>query len=597
MAQRGTRVYLSSGWLGRRSVRAVFPRSSQQAAGSLPPSGGAETESPADVNSLASGLVRSRLRRISGLVRRYGIDRRLPPPVRNLFMSAMRLRRDHAVRRALSLRPVQGGSARATDIGRLGSRRIVTVGELERPLAVAGHKTARHVVDALGAEGIDMFAVARRDDGVEFGLGLEDRERALAALSSSLAGPGVCLAWEDGRRSGLTVLSGAADDRHVRRARQWNIFTAYSWGDRAIGESAGTRLTFWEVGTSGQRELVGTRGQERFHVESPRIPVVIDGHEYPGIATFPVGRNFEEFNGDVDIVYTWVDGDDLAWRADFNTWAEHERHALLETAIDPARFRSRDELRYSLRSVWAYCGWARRIFIVTSGQVPAWLQEDDRVRVISHEAILPAQALPTFNSHAIEAALHRIDGLAEHFVYFNDDMFVGRPIRPELFFTPNGLARVFQSTARVHGFEFADSLAVETGAIRGRELLQARFGRVVSSKPLHSPYPLRRSVMERVETDFPDVVERTMHSRFRAPTDLSIAASFAQHYALALGAAVLGGVNTEYLHVESNRLEWELDCIALSDDVDTFCINETHDTNASTDCALAIPVKIPNRFT
>ena len=69
MAQRGTRVYLSSGWLGRRSVRAVFPRSSQQAAGSLPPSGGAETESPADVNSLASGLVRSRLRRISGLVR------------------------------------------------------------------------------------------------------------------------------------------------------------------------------------------------------------------------------------------------------------------------------------------------------------------------------------------------------------------------------------------------------------------------------------------------------------------------------------------------------------------------------------------------
>ena len=526
--------------------------------------------------------MRSRLRRISGLVQRYRIDRRLPPPVRNLFISAARLRREDAVRSAASLRPVVGHSDQAstTGVGRLESRRVVTVGDLDRPLSAAGHDMAQSVIDALGSAGIDVFAVARRDDGIEFGIGLEDRGRALDVLISGLGRAGVCLAWEDGGRSGLTALSEASSDRHVRRARRWNIFPAYSWGDRALGKTAGTRLTFWEVGTSGQRELVGTRGQERFHVESTRTPVVIDGYTYPGVATFPVGRNFEEFNGDVDIVYTWVDGDDPVWRVDFAAWAERERHALIETAIDPARFRSRDELRYSLRSVWAYCGWARRIFIVTSGQVPEWLQQDDRIRVVPHEDILPAQALPTFNSHAIKAALHRIEGLAEHFVYFNDDMFIGRPIRPETFFTPNGLARVFQGPARVHGAEFPDSLAVETAALRGRELLFERFGRVVSSKPLHSPYPLRRSVMERVEADFPDIVERTMCSRFRAPTDLSIAASFAQHYALALGSAVLGAVHTEYLHVESDRLEWELDRIALADDVDTFCVNETHHTDA-----------------
>jgi hypothetical protein len=527
--------------------------------------------------------MRSRVDRLTGLVQRYRVDRRLPPSVLNLFTSAARLRlRNFVRRRAASLRPVAGSDRDVSSAGqaRHGSRRIVTAGPLDRSLHDAGHGTARHLVDALTAAGVDMFVVARREDGLEFGIGLEDRGRALKILISALAAPEVWLTWEDGSRSGTVALTDAASSQSVSRARRWNIFTAYTWGDRAIGDSAGSRITFWEIGASGQRELVGTRGQERFHVESQRVPVFVDGHEYPGVATFPVGRTFEEFHGDVDIVYTWVDGDDPAWMADFNTWAERERHALLETAIDPARFRNRDELRYSLRSVWAYCGWARRIFVVTAGQVPGWLAQDERITVISHEDILPADALPTFNSHAIEAALHHIDGLAEHFIYFNDDMFVGRPVRPELFFTPNGLARVFQSTAHVHGAEFADTLAVDTGALRGRELLLERFGRVVSSKPLHSPYPLRRSVMERVEADFPGVVAQTAASRFRSPTDLSIAASFAQHYGLALGQAVLGDVRTEYVHVESGRLDWALDRIAFADDVDTFCINETRDTDA-----------------
>ena len=526
--------------------------------------------------------MRALVRRIAGLLQRYRIDRRLPPPVLNLFQSAARLRSRNAVeRRSASLRPViglQGGPN--SGVGRLGDRRVVTAGVLEHSLSDVGHEMAARVVGALTNAEIDLFAVARRGDGLEFGVQLEQREQALKTLVAELGESGVLLTWEDGNRSSTVALSEALDKRSVRRARRWNVFTAYSWGERAIGESSGTRITFWEVGTSGQRELVGTRGQERFHVDSPRTPVVVDGHQYPGVATFPVGRTLEEFDGDIDIVYTWVDGDDPDWQGEFNEWAERERHGLLDTAIDPARFRSRDELRYSLRSVWAYCGWARRIFIVTSGQVPEWLTQDERVTIVSHADILPSEALPTFNSHAIEAALHRIKDLAEHFIYFNDDMFVGRPVRPELFFTPNGLARVFQSTARVHGAEFSDSLAVDTGALRGRELLLERFGRVVSSKPLHSPYPLRRSVMQRVEEDFPDIVALTASSRFRSPTDLSIAASFAQHYGLALGAAVLGDVRTEYVHVESGRLDWALDRIGLADDVDTFCINETHNTDA-----------------
>lgn len=479
-------------------------------------------------------------------------------------------------RRSASLRPVVGqqGGERA-GVGRLGDRRVTTAGSLDRPLFEAGHDMAGRVVELLANAGIDLFAVARRGDGIEFGIKLEQRELALEALVASLDTPGVHITWEDGSRSSTVALADAPGRRSVRRARRWNVFTAYSWGDRAIGETAGTRITFWEVGTSGQRELIGTREQERFHVESPRTPAMVDGHEYPGVATFPVGCTFEEFLGDIDIVYTWVDGDDADWQASFQHWAAVAGHEVPAAAFDPARFRNRDELKYSLRSVWAYCGWVRNIYIVTSGQVPEWLVEDSRVRVVPHSEILPEDALPTFNSHAIESALHRIDGLAEHFVYLNDDVFIGRSLRPEAFFTPNGLPLVFQSTARVHGAEYVDSLAVDTAALRARALLLERFGRVVSSKPLHAPFSLRRSVIGALVDDFPDVVRLTESSRFRAPTDLSIAASFASHYALGRERAVLGTINCQYVHVESDRLSWALNRISLGDDVDTFCINET----------------------
>ena len=251
-----------------------------------------------------------------------------------------------------------------------------------------------------------------------------------------------------------------------------------------------------------------------------------------------------------------------------------------ETALDPARYHSRDELKYSLRSVWAYCGWVRRIWIVTAGQRPDWLGDDPRIRIVDHRDILPASALPTFNSHAIEAALHHIDGLAEQFVYFNDDMLVARPLRPETFFTPNGLPLVFQSGARPPGVEDEHTLAVDTGARRGRELLQENFGRVVTGTPYHSPYPLSRSAMFEMEDRFSDAVHSTQRSRFRSPSDLSTAASFAQHYALATGRAVLGNINNEYVNVESGRLGWHLDRIRLDGRFATYCINETHQDGA-----------------
>ena len=224
----------------------------------------------------------------------------------------------------------------------------------------------------------------------------------------------------------------------------------------------------------------------------------------------------------------------------------------------------------------------RKIFVVTADQVPAWLDPDDeRIEVVSHRDILPEDCLPTFNSHAIEAALHRIEGLGEHFVYFNDDVFVGRPLRPEHFFTSSGLPKVFLSDARVSGVDDDRQLAVDNAAMRGRRLLARDFGRVAAFKPHHAPFALRRTLLDEFVKRYADEVEATMQHRFRHPDDISVAASLARNYGIATGQAVIGSLAVEYVHLESARLPWHLDRLRLGRRFDTFCLNETE--TASTD--------------
>src|SRR6185437_2978941 len=121
--------------------------------------------------------------------------------------------------------------------------------------------------------------------------------------------------------------------------------------------------------------------------------------------------------------------------------------AVNHTAVHQSRYVSRDELRYSLRSVAMYAGWVGRIFIVTDQQMPPWLDTDHpQIEVVDHSAIFTDRsALPVFNSHAIESQLHHIPGLSERYLYLNDDVFLGRPVEPELFFHGNGLSKFFLS--------------------------------------------------------------------------------------------------------------------------------------------------------
>ncbi|WP_433635030.1 stealth family protein [Nocardia sp. CA-120079] len=278
---------------------------------------------------------------------------------------------------------------------------------------------------------------------------------------------------------------------------------------------------------------------------------------------------------DIDLVFSWVDGTDPEFRA--------RRAGMLAQVVvgegddADARIRQIDELKYALRSVYKNAPWIRRIFIATDSAVPGWLDEHPRVTVVrAVDHFSDTSGLPTFNSHAVECQLQHIDGLSEHFLYSNDDMFFARPVRPSMFFSPAGVSRFIEAGTRIGpGRNNERRSGFENAARKNRELLAGRFGHVITRHLEHTPVPLRRSVLLEMEREFATDFARTRASRFRAATDISVTNSLYHYYAMLTGRAVPQEMaRMRYVDTTSRRGLALLDTLAANRDVDFFCLND-----------------------
>lgn len=279
------------------------------------------------------------------------------------------------------------------------------------------------------------------------------------------------------------------------------------------------------------------------------------------------------------MVYTWVDDRDPVWRAGYNATLRACDHGEMNgQAVNGARFRNRDELRYSLRSLAQHADFVRRVHIVTAGQVPSWLDEDaPNVRVTRHEEILDAECLPTFNSHAIETGLHRIEGLAEHYLYLNDDFFFGRDCTPSTFFTRDGLPKVFpdeRATVPAGPPSPADP-PVNSASKNTRDLMRAEFDLPVDRKIQHVPYPQRRSLLAEMEERFPTAFKQTARNPFRHYTDVNIASCLSHYYALAIHAGVPADVPAAYINIAKPWAPFQMRRLLQRRDRDVFCLNDS----------------------
>ena len=129
----------------------------------------------------------------------------------------------------------------------------------------------------------------------------------------------------------------------------------------------------------------------------------------------------------MDIVITYVDGNDPVWKRDY------EKHTSVP--VMQKRFRDWDTLKYLLRGIEVNMPFIRNVYLIVShpSQVPQWVDQA-QLKIVLHSDIIPEEYLPTFNCNPIEMHLHRIEGLDEEYLYFNDDLYPLAPCRPEDFF-------------------------------------------------------------------------------------------------------------------------------------------------------------------
>ena len=228
---------------------------------------------------------------------------------------------------------------------------------------------------------------------------------------------------------------------------------------------------------------------------------------------------------DIDLVYLWVNGNDPKWIAKHNALiglpSEAEENCK-------GRYADNDELKYSLRSVARYAPWLRRIFIVTDGQTPEWLDTTHpKIQIVDHTDIMPAHCLPCFNSVVIEHHLHRIPGLAERFLYANDDMYFNKPVTPQTFYAPDGLPimrlnrRPFKKTLNALKARFGKPLNAYRQTIHNAALLvEKKFGHYYNGKTHHNIDAYLKSHYAMTRAIFDDDISATLHHHVRSTADI-----------------------------------------------------------------------------
>lgn len=271
----------------------------------------------------------------------------------------------------------------------------------------------------------------------------------------------------------------------------------------------------------------------------------------------------ENENYPIDAVITWVDGDDPVHREKRLSYVTNKRENMHIDVAGETRYRQVGEIAYCVASINRFAPWIRKIYIVTDNQRPDIEEFIDRnfpdkqipVEIVDHKVIFSGyeQYLPTFNSISIVNMLYRIPGLSEHFICFNDDLFLVKPVQPSDFYRngvpiANGywhltwtarLARLLRRRKNGHkAVTFRDFM------MRASQVLNTRrFIRMV-----HTPHPLRRSIFEKIYQEYPHLLESNIQHRFRNESQFSACALF-YCYSIPKKLSILNEKKNHYLYL------------------------------------------------
>jgi hypothetical protein len=224
-------------------------------------------------------------------------------------------------------------------------------------------------------------------------------------------------------------------------------------------------------------------------------------------------------------------------------------------------------------------------------QRPFWLLDHPKITIVDHKEIFkdPAQ-LPTFNSQALECHLHRIPNLAEHFIYFNDDVFVGQPLSESDFFTDGGQIKIlFEEGYTVSEDPVVQASLYRRAWVNSNVLLDYYFTPESRHRLCHAPFALRKSWIEEIEEHFPFVFEENSAQRFRAPTNYNVTNGLFQYIWYYQDRAVIGDLTNKMASIFNDN-SFESNKYVLENLVDfprqTFCLQDCMIGNSEKSCQL-----------
>ena len=263
----------------------------------------------------------------------------------------------------------------------------------------------------------------------------------------------------------------------------------------------------------------------------------------------------------MDAVITYVDGLDPQWQAEYAS--------AVGGSVLSKRYRDWGTLKYLLRGIERHIPSVERVFLLVSGesQVPSWVDRS-RVGVVLHRDIIPERFLPTFNSTTIEMFMHRIPGLGEEFLYFNDDMFPVMDCSHDDFFR-DGKAVIGFARHIFAGGKYKKR--VRNSDHQARLALGKRPG-LTFVRPQHTCSPMLRSESEKVYSFSEEAI-------FKVVSRLRTTENFNQYlfldYLFYKGRTTGGKISNKHLSPAVHSPE-TIAANILEPKTKLLCINDVH---------------------
>lgn len=245
----------------------------------------------------------------------------------------------------------------------------------------------------------------------------------------------------------------------------------------------------------------------------------------------------------IDIIMPWVDGTDSQW---FNEKQKYSPKTSEDANIN--RYRDWGLLKYWFRGIEKFSPWVNRIHFITWGHLPDWMNtENEKLHIVNHKDYIPKEYLPVFSSHPIELNMHRIEGLSEQFIYFNDDTYLTKEISPESFFIgglpvdtvaevpliffPGGIDHIIANNIAVINKNFSKREVIKENRKQWfslkspkatlKNLYMSAVGGFSSFDNPHLPLAFLKSTINEIWEKEPEIMKLTSSHKFRSAEDVN----------------------------------------------------------------------------